>query len=58
MQRFIRPLIIIALASSLAACANKPEPQPEPATTTQYDLKPPPKKPLDAKTQLETGRRY
>ena len=46
MQRFIRPLIIVALASSLAACASKPEPQPEPATTTQYDLKPPPKKPL------------
>jgi len=55
MQRFIRPLIVVALAASLGACASKPEPQPAPS---QYDLKAPPKKPLDAKTQLETGRRY
>ena len=57
MQRFIRPLVVLALAASLSACASKPEPQPEPAAT-QYDLTAPPKKPLDAKTQLETGRRY
>ena len=56
MQRFIRPLVIVALAASLGACASKPEPQPEPST--QYDLTAPPKKPFDAKTQLETGRRY
>jgi len=55
MQRFIRPLIVVTLAASLGACATKPEPQPDPAA---YDLKAPPKKPLDAKTQLETGRRY
>ncbi len=57
MQRFIRPLMVVAIAASLGACASKPEPQPEPITP-QYELKPPPKKPLDAKTQLETGRRF
>jgi len=57
MQRFIRPLIVVAIAASLGACASKPEPQPEPITP-QYELKPPPKEPLDAKTQLETGRRF
>ncbi len=41
------------LAMGLAACASARS-QPEPA----YDLTPPPKKQLDAKTQLETGRRY
>lgn len=55
MLRFIRPLVIVAMAASLGACATKPEPQPAP---TQYDLTAPPKKPFDAKTQLETGRRY
>jgi type IV pilus biogenesis protein CpaD/CtpE len=56
MNRFIRPLIIVAIAASLGACASKPEAKPE--ATSQIDLKAPPKKPLDAKTQLETGRRY
>lgn len=42
----LRPLAAILLALSLAACAAQSQP----------DLTPPPKKPLDAKTQLETGR--
>jgi hypothetical protein len=36
------------LTLSIAACASRAQP----------DLTPPPKKPLDAKTQLETGRTY
>lgn len=45
----LRLLAALLLALSLAACASA---QPQP------DLTPPPKKPLDAKTQLETGRQY
>lgn len=49
LMRSLRPLAALLLALSLAACA---------AQQAQTDLTPPPKKPLDAKTQLETGRRY
>jgi ABC-type uncharacterized transport system auxiliary subunit len=45
-------LAALALALSLAGCASNPEPQP-----ANIDLTPQ-KRPLDAKTQLETGRRY
>lgn len=48
-MRSLRPLAALLLALSLAACA---------APQAQPDLTPPPKKPLDAKTQLETGRKY
>jgi hypothetical protein len=44
----LRPAIILLALFGLAACATAPAP----------DLTPPPKKPLDAKTQLETGRKY
>jgi hypothetical protein len=43
-----RFVVVAALLCALAACA----------TTPPADLTPPPRKPLDAKTQLETGRRY
>jgi hypothetical protein len=52
MSRFLRPLILVAFAASLAGCASQPAP------TAQAELTPPPKKQLDAKTQLETGRKY
>ena len=39
-------IIALVLAATLAACATKP-----------VDLTPPPKKPLDAKTTLESGRK-
>lgn len=48
-MRSLRPLAALLLAFALAACATA---QPQP------DLTPPAKKPLDAKTQLETGRKY
>jgi hypothetical protein len=48
-----RPALRIAIlglvAASLAACATAPAPQ--------ADLTPPQRKPYDAKTQLESGRR-
>jgi hypothetical protein len=47
-MRSLRPFAAILIALSLAACAAQSQP----------DLTPPPKKPLDAKTQLETGRKY
>jgi hypothetical protein len=50
-MRLLRSFAALLLALSLAACAQA-QSQPQP------DLTPPPKKPLDAKTQLETGRRY
>lgn len=50
-MRLFRPLATLLLALAIGACA-KAQSQPEP------DLAPPPKKPFDAKTQLETGRRY
>lgn len=48
-MRSLRPFAAILLAFSLAACA---------AAQSQPDLTPPPAKALDAKTQLETGRKY
>jgi len=50
MIRTVRSLALVALAFSLAACA--PPPPPPSAIVA------PPKKPLDAKTQLETGKTY
>ena len=50
MTYLFRPLIALLIALSLAACA---------AQSQQYtDIQPPPKKQLDAKTQLESGRKY
>lgn len=49
MQPMIRLSIAAALALSIAACATQPPPP---------DAPPPGKRQLDAKTQLETGRRY
>ena len=49
MSRLFRPLLAAALALAIAGCATAP-PQPQP------DLTPPPRKPFDAKTQLESGR--
>ena len=49
MTRLLRPAAALLIALSLAACA---------AQSQTADLTPPPKKPLDAKTQLETGRKY
>ena len=46
----LRLSIAAALALSIAACATQPPPPP--------DYPPPGKRQLDAKTQLETGRRY
>lgn len=48
MNRFIRPLIALTLALSIAACATAPQPE--------ADLTPPPRKAFDAKTQLESKR--
>lgn len=50
-MRSLRPFAALLLALSVAACAA-PQAQPQP------DFPPPVKKPLDAKTQLETGRKY
>jgi hypothetical protein len=51
MSTFVRSLVAVGLALSLAACAPPPPPP-------QADLTPPPHKKLDAKTQLETGHTY
>lgn len=48
MKRLFRPLIALTLAIAVAACATAPQPEP--------DLTPPPRKPFDPKTQLESGR--
>ena len=53
MRRLSIPLAFAIATLSLAGCASQPEPPPP----AQYDLTPM-KRPLDAKTQLETGRRY
>ena len=47
---FKRLSLAAALALTMAACATTPPPPP--------DFPPPGKRQLDAKTQLETGRRY
>lgn len=49
MSASVRSLIALGLVLSLAACTANPPPPPE--------MTPPPKKCLDAKTQLETGRK-
>ena len=46
-MNMFRPLAAILIALSLAACA---------AQSQTSELQPPPKKRLDSKTQLETGR--
>ena len=51
MSTFVRSVLALGLALSLAACAPPPPPP-------QADLTPPPHKKLDAKTQLETGHTY
>jgi hypothetical protein len=48
LMRILNPIFAVLLALYVAACASQPQP----------DFTPPPKKPLDAKTQLETGRNY
>jgi hypothetical protein len=48
----IRLTFAALIALSIAACATTPPPSAE------YLGPPPGKRPLDAKTQLETGRRY
>jgi predicted small lipoprotein YifL len=48
MKLAIRATVLAAFALSLAACAAQ-----QPAA----DLTPPPAKPYDAKTQLESGRK-
>jgi hypothetical protein len=49
-KRLAKVLIPIGLAAFLAGCASPPPPEP--------DYPPPPRKQADAKTQLESGRRY
>lgn len=49
MVAILRLSLAAALALTIAACATTPPPP---------DYPPPGKRPLDAKTQLETGRRY
>jgi hypothetical protein len=51
MSTFIRSLLAMTLALSIAGCAPPPPPP-------QADMAPPPHKKLDAKTQLETGHTY
>ena len=51
MSTLVRSFVAIGLALSIAACAAPPPPP------SAY-VAPPPKKPLDAKTQLETGHTY
>jgi hypothetical protein len=43
-------ILAIGLTLAIAACATTPPPA--------VDLTPPPRKATDAKTQLESGRRY
>jgi hypothetical protein len=49
MSALVRSLLAVGLALTLAACAAAPPPP---------EVAPPQKKPLDAKTQLETGHTY
>ncbi|MBM1170783.1 hypothetical protein [Microvirga arabica] len=48
LTRLTRGLVAVGLTLAIAACATAPA----------ADLTPPPMKQLDAKTQLESGRRY
>jgi hypothetical protein len=48
--RMTRGLVALGLTLAIAACATTPPPA--------ADLTPPPRKAYDAKTQLESGRRY
>ena len=48
----IRLTLAALIALSITACATTPPP------STEYLAPLPGKRPLDAKTQLETGRRY
>lgn len=48
MSTLIRSFIALGLALSLAACAASPPPP---------EMTPPPKKCIDAKSQLETGKK-
>ena len=50
MSSCLRLSILTALVLAVAACATTPPPPP--------DYPPPGPRRLDAKTQLETGRRY
>ncbi len=50
MSNVFRSVIALSLALALGACAAAPPPPAQVA--------PPAKKPLDAKTQLETGKTY
>ncbi|MDB5559979.1 MAG: hypothetical protein JWQ36_2913 [Enterovirga sp.] len=50
MVTLLRLSIAAALTLTIAACASAPPPPP--------DYPPPGQRALDAKTQLETGRRY
>ena len=50
MKKLARLLVPMAVAALVAGCASPPPPQP--------DYPPPPRKQTDAKTQLESGRRY
>jgi predicted small lipoprotein YifL len=51
MKRILSSFVLVTLAFSLAACAPPPPPP-------SADYSAPPKKRLDAKTQLETGKTY
>ena len=48
LTRLTRGLVAVGLTLTIAACATAPA----------ADIQPPPMKQLDAKTQLESGRRY
>jgi hypothetical protein len=50
MPTLVRSFIALGLALALGACASAPPPPPQ--------MTPPPKRHLDAKTQMETGRTY
>jgi len=45
-------IVLACAVLSVAACASPPPPP------VAVDLSAPPRKPYDAKTQLESGRRY
>jgi hypothetical protein len=51
MITLLRLTVAAALTLTVAACASAPPPP-------EADYAPPGKRQLDAKTQLETGRRY